>query len=156
MKKSKIVLIYQSVHHQNTARLASEIGKTLNAEVIFLQQADKEMTADSSLVGFGSGIYFGKFHQKLFEFVESLPAQNGKKAFIFYTSGIPKIPLINPAGNKFKSLLKRKGFELVGEFGCRGWDTYPKIVRPFGGISKGRPNVVDLRRATKFGLKIGK
>jgi flavodoxin len=37
------------------------------------------------LIGFGSGIYGGKFHQTLIQFIEGLPTFAGKQAFIFST-----------------------------------------------------------------------
>ena len=74
----------------------------------------------------------------------------GKKAFIFSTAGI-NVPFINH--RKLRSALRKKGFEIVGEFSCRGWDTNGWLEK-IGGISKGHPNEKDLERARRFAEKL--
>lgn len=115
-----------------------------------ISEVTPEIISESVLVGFGSGIYFDTFHQKMFEFLKGLPNQRGKKAFLFYTSGIRKLPIVNCADAQFRHLVEKKGFIIVGTFGCRGWDTYPRILRPFGGIHKHRPGTKDCQRAALF------
>ena len=68
-----------------------------------------------------------------------------KKAFVFTTSGQGKASY----NYYLKQLLREKNFEVVGEFTCKGFDTYGlhKIV---GGINKGRPNEDDLKKAKLF------
>ena len=48
-----------------------------------------------------------------------------------------------------KKKLKEKGFDIVGEVSCRGFDTAGpfKFMRE---ISKGRPNERDLENARRF------
>jgi flavodoxin len=102
------------------------------------------------LIGFGSGIYGGKFHQAILHFVETLPTVTEKQAFVFSTCGV--------GGTRwhaaFKELLANRGFSVVGEFSCKGWDTN-SFLNLFGGINKGRPNEEDLEEARVFaqGLK---
>ena len=52
-----------------------------------------------------------------------------------------------------KAILTAKGFNIVGEFNCAGFDTYgaPKL---FGGISRGRPTEEDLKKAEEFASKL--
>ena len=45
--------------------------------------------------------------------------------------------------------LKEKGWTIIGESSCRGYDTYG-IGKLLGGIAKGRPNEWDMRDAEKF------
>ena len=45
--------------------------------------------------------------------------------------------------------LQHKGFDIVGEFSCRGFDTFGATVI-IGGINKGRPDVRDLKQAEGF------
>ena len=48
-----------------------------------------------------------------------------------------------------KKLLLQKGFQLVAEFSCRGYDTYG-LLKLVGGIAKNRPNARDLAAARHF------
>jgi flavodoxin len=51
--------------------------------------------------------------------------------------------------------LESRGFEVIGSFSCRGFDT----VGPFGfigGINRGRPNDHDLDRAAAFAARLRK
>lgn len=47
----------------------------------------------------------------------------------------------------------QKGYTLVGEFSCKGLDTYG-LLKTFGGINKGRPNEQDMEKAREFARKI--
>ena len=61
--------------------------------------------------------------------------------------------LFNDFGKPLKEKLLEKGFDIVGEFSCRGFDT----VMPFkliGGISKGRPSGKDLQQARNFAQEL--
>jgi flavodoxin len=106
------------------------------------------------LVGFGSGIYFGKHSESLLDFVDKLPVVKNKKAFIFSTSGLRKIPLVHDFNKPLRKKLQQKGFDIVAEFSCRGLDTY-RVAGLVGGVNKGRPNANDLKKAEDFakGLK---
>ena len=69
----------------------------------------------------------------------------GKKAFIFSTSGRG-----GPQFHKrLKEKLQAKEFQIVGEFSCKGFDTF-SLLKIFGGINKGRPDVNDLQEAGMF------
>ena len=105
------------------------------------------------LIGFGSGIYYHKHHGSLLNLVERLPDLKGKKAFIFSTSGVSKLWHFSDFHKPLREKLLEKGFDIIGEFDCRGWDT----VGPFkliGGISKGRPNEEDLEQAMSFARRL--
>ena len=52
-----------------------------------------------------------------------------------------------------KETLQSKGYTIVGEFGCAGFNTN-KFLKYFGGINKGRPNCEDLKHAEEFALKL--
>jgi len=119
-----------------------------------VEQVDVNVLAEYDLIGFGSGIYFGRYHKSLPELVDKLPRLENKKAFIFSTSGLRKIPFIHDFDKPLKEKLLQKGLNVIGEFSCRGFDTYgaAKII---GGLHKGRPNEEDLKQAEHFarGLK---
>ena len=146
----KTLIVYTSVHHQNTENVAKVMAEALEADLISVANAKPEMPANYDLVGFGSGIYFGKHHKTLLKFVEMLPPVTQKQAFLFSTCGDGKIN--HHAALKEK--LVNKGFAVVDEFCCRGWDTVGPL-KLFGGINKGRPDENDRAAARAFarGLK---
>jgi len=108
-------------------------------------EVDIDAIEKYDLIGFGSGIYFLKHHKNLLEFIDKLPSTK-KKAFIFSTKGVTP-NFINHM--LLKKKLKRKGFEIIGEFSCKGYDSFG-ILKYIGGINKGRPNKKDLKRAREF------
>lgn len=145
----KTIIIYTSIHHGNTEKVAKVMTNILDAALLQVKQADASMLEQYDLIGFGSGIYFGKHHKSLLDFVDKLPILRGKKAFIFSTSGLRKIRFIHDFDKPLKGKLQRKGFDIIGEFSCRGLDTY-RATKLVGGINKGRPNAKDLRQTEDF------
>lgn len=157
MNNKKILIVCESIHHGNTLKVAEAIASELRADVKRPSEVDKNSVKKYSLVGFGSGIYDDLHHKKIFDLVDALPKQDGKKAFTFSTSGVP----IAVFGDKFfsnytkkcnKSLeekLTSKGFVVVGDFSCPGFNTNV-FLKYFGGINKNRPNEEDLRKARDF------
>ena len=143
----KTIVICFSYHHKNTDKIASVFVKTLDAEVKMPSEVDPQGLSEYDLIGFGSGISFGNHYKVLLDLVEKLPAVTNKKAFIFSTSGQTRNgPKFH---RKLRKILESKGFSVVGEFNCAGFDTYGalKIV---GGIQKGHPNEDDLKQAEAF------
>jgi flavodoxin len=126
----------------------------LDADLVQVNQVDTNMLERYDLIGFGSGIYFGKHHESLLDFVDKLPVVKNRKAFIFSTSGLRKIPFVHDFDKPLRKKLQRKGFDITGEFSCRGLDTY-RATKLVGGINKGRPDANDLKQAEDFarGLK---
>ncbi|MFE5888053.1 flavodoxin family protein [Streptomyces sp. NPDC056462] len=147
----KTVIVCASVSHGNTRRVAGSMAGVLGAKVVAPEQADLAELAGADLVGFGSGVFHGRLHPRLTEFVKALPAGRGR-AFVFATSGLPEIPPA-PFTRPLVQLLKGKGFEVDGSFSCRAFDTWTpfKLV---GGINKQRPNAVDLAAARAFAERL--
>jgi flavodoxin len=147
----KTLIVCYSHHHGNTQKVAEVIAKELDAEVKTPEQVTPSELADFDLVGFGSGIYMSKPHKSMLELADNLISVNSKKAFIFSTSGQPY------NGDKFHSKLrekvKGKGYTVLGEFNCTGFDTFGpfKLV---GGLRKGHPNEEDLKEALGFAEKL--
>lgn len=139
------VIVYTSVHHHNTEKVARAMAGALGAELLRAADATDEAVTSADLAGFGSGIYHGTHHATLLAFAESLPMKRNGRAFIFSTSGV--------GGTRFhrrlRELLTGRGYEIVGEFACKGWDTY-SVLRYIGGLNKGRPNGEDLEDAAAF------
>ncbi len=144
----KTAIIYKSIHHGNTKKIAEIMANSLEAKLINLKDATQNIITEYDLIGFGSGIYYGKPHKKLMKFVEELGRAENKKTFVFSTSGRGK------PNRWLKEKLSKKGFEVIGEFHCKGHDTYG-ITKLVGGISKGKPDEKDFKNAETFvnGLK---
>jgi flavodoxin len=121
----------------------------LEADLIPTAKAQPEILATYDLIGFGSGIYFGKHHKTLLQLAEALPPVTQKKAFVFSTCGDGKMH-----HTALKEKLVPRGFAIVDEFCCKGWDTVGPL-KLIGGINKGRPDEKDLVAARAFaqGLK---
>jgi len=143
----KTLVICFSYHHKNTAKIALVFASALNAEIKTPPEVNPNGLSEYDLIGFGSGIYFGKHHKTLLNLADNLPQVTDKKAFIFSTSG--RTGNASKFHKQLKEKLQSKGFNIVGEFNCAGFDTYGplKIV---GGINKGRPNENDLKQAEAF------
>jgi len=145
----KALIIYISVHHGNTERVARVMANILDANLLQVKQVDASILEQYDLIGFGSGIYFGKHHNSLLAFVDKLPMIRNKKAFIFSTSGLRKMRFIHNFDKPLKEKLQRKGFDIIGEFSCRGYDTSQAAII-VGGINRDRPNAKDLKQTEDF------
>lgn len=157
----KYLIVVYSYHHNNTLKIAEVFGKVLDAQVKSPQQTSPEELTSYDLVGFGSGIDSGKHYQEILDFADKLPQVTKKEAFVFSTSGMP----IGVSGQQrleeytskchstLKETLQSKGYTIVGEFGCAGFNTN-KFLKYFGGINKGRPNSEDLKHAEEFAIKL--
>lgn len=140
----KALIIYLSIHHQNTKKVAEVISNELKAKLVTINEF--KTIKDYNLIGFGSGIYYGKHHAQLLELIDKIPVSN-QKAFTFSTAGLPQLRIINHYSLRKK--LKNKGFKLIGDFTCKGYDTYGWL-KMIGGVHKGHPDSEDLRRARLF------
>ena len=157
----KCLIVVYSYHHNNTQKIAEVFGKVLDAQVKSPQQTNPEEVLNYDLVGFGSGIDSGKNYKELLDFADKLLQVTDKKAFVFSTSGMP----VGISGQQrveeytskchatLKETLQSKGYNIVGEFGCAGFNTN-KFLKYFGGINKGRPNSEDLKHAEEFASKL--
>ena len=138
----KAAIIYASVHHENTKKVVEAIA---GENVVDLIDATKEKERDLSgydLIGFASGVYYGKIHQTVLNFASvNLPAN--KNVFLLCTCGG------SAAFRSIEEVVKSKQGKIVGKFSCKGYDTFGpfKLV---GGIAKGHPDDKDLADAVAF------
>ncbi|MEA2098104.1 MAG: flavodoxin family protein [Patescibacteria group bacterium] len=146
----KTLIIYASIHNGNTEKIAIAISKTLDAKLIKPNEIEINKLSEYDLIGFGSGIYFGRHHKSLLDFVSKLQSQNNKKAFIFSTRGIFPMSVCHKI---LKRQLLRKGFNIIGEFSCKGFDDYGPF-KLIGGINKNKPDEKDLDNAKKFAIEL--
>ena len=131
----KSFIICASKSHGNTRRVADRMAEVLDAEVVTPESVDPPTLREYDLVGFGSGIYFMTVDARLRNLIRHLPAVDHIRAFTFFTSGAREVPLLG-YNKPVRKQLGSKGFEVIGSFSCRGFDT----VGPFGfigGINKG-------------------
>ncbi len=81
------------------------------------------------------------------------------KTFIFSTFGAP-VELLGRDQEQYneviaknhlslREILEAKGYRILGEFACGGFNTN-RFLKYFGGVNKGRPNAEDLLSAEKF------
>lgn len=140
----KTAICYYSVHHGNTHKLIEAMAQGHDVDLIPVTQRQTVCLDDYDLIGFASGIYGFEIHKSVVDFARQyLP--EGKKFFLVYTYGAQK----GKAADALKKLAAEKHADLVGEYGCKGYDTFG----PFqwvGGIAKGHPTDEELRRGRAF------
>jgi flavodoxin len=151
------LLVLFSYHHNNTEKIAKVFAKVLDSQIKTPQQINPEELQKFGLIGFGSGIYGAKHHDLLFELVDKLPRVTNRKAFIFSTSGVTiKFAINNSIDDPHLPLrekLQSKGYIIVDEFNCGGFNTN-SFLKLFGGMKRGRPNAEDLKHAEEFAQKL--
>jgi len=140
----KTLIIYVSVLHTNTKRIAKVMAEVLDATLLEPEEVDVSTLPEYDLVGFGSGIYYNRFYKRLRNFVNELLIFDHKRAFLFATGGHKEMP-----SKPMEKLLLEKGFDIVGEFYCRAYNTW-FLARLFGLQNKGRPNAEDFKQAEEF------
>ena len=147
----KTPVIYHSTHHGNTEKIAGVISEVFGAELLKPPAVKVYELHQYDFIGFGSGVYFGKHHKVLLNFVKKLPPL-GKKVFIFSTSGKGMV------GNYHKALraeLLQIKCEIIGEFACKGFDTFG-LFSLIGGINNGHPDRDDVENAKAFARSLQK
>ena len=153
----KSLVVVCSYHHRNTEKIANAIANVIDATVKTPRQVSPEDLLAYDLVGFGSGIYSATFDPSVLDLADRLSYTTGKKAFLFSTYGAPAAF----AGRDFtlnnhsqiRKKMVAKGYTVVGEFGCAGWNTN-SFLKYFGGLNKGKPDAEDIRNAEAFARDI--
>jgi len=147
-----LVIVF-SYHHNNTEKIARTIAEVLGAEVKTPQEILPETLRDYDLIAFGSGIYSASFGKPMLTLADRLSYAAGKRAFLFSTYGAPAVAVtrdfVTDNHEEMRKKLRIKGYEIIGDFGCAGWNTN-SFLRFFGGINKGRPDAGDLANAEAF------
>ena len=142
MKKTAI--IYASTHHGNTEKLVDAICQKYPVTKI---DATVQSYADLSqydLIGFASGIDFGKFYESAEQFLKNnLP--EGKQIFFLYTCAM----LRDGFTKTIREAAMQKNALCLEEYGCRGFNTYGpwKLI---GGMNKAHPTKEELEGAVAF------
>ncbi len=141
---SKTVIIYASKHHGNTFKLVEAIAEK---HAIVQINAETQRRADLSeyeLIGFASGIDFGKFYTSIEQFLKDNLPEN-KRVFFLYTCAKKSSRFTE--GMKQEAL--KRGAVVTGEYGCRGYNTYGPW-KLLGGMNKSHPTQEELEGAVCF------
>lgn len=141
----KILIIVKSKHCDNTLKIAEAMSEAGPVTMTQLENADNYNLNEYDIVGFGSGIYYGKHDKQLVKFVEGLDDGIGY-TFVFSTSGSKSFEKHN---RSLVKLLESKNKVVLGSFGCLGLDKF-FIFALGGGMNKGRPNEEDFDAAQRF------
>jgi len=150
----KVAIAYNSQHHGNTKKLLDAIkewGDSIkypeDIKLINVVECKEADLSEYDIIGFASGVYFGKFSDAVIKFAKkNLPSQ--KRVFLINTYGVK--------GNYTKEMERifaEKSCRLLGIYGCRGFDTYGpfKII---GGIAKGHPDENDVKGVLDFFMRV--
>lgn len=141
----KTIIIYTSYHHNNTKKLLDEISKKKNIKLIKAENVKSINLDDYDYIGFASGIYAFDFSKRLINLAKNIKLKDNQKAFLIYTYGCK----LKQYDKNITDILKEKGIEVIGSFGCKGYDTFG-ILKYIGGISRKHPNNKDITNAKNF------
>ena len=140
----KTAICYYSRHHGNTLSIVKAMAQEGEVALIDVTSRQTVRLEEYDCIGFASGVYFGKLHDSILAFARQyLP--RGKPVFLVCTYGGARGTCLKP----LLALAGEKGCPVLGQFSCRGYDTFGpfKLV---GGIAKGHPDARDLENARSF------
>ena len=137
-------ICYRSRHHGNTRKVLEAMASAGDVDLIDVTSRIAPRLDRYDLVGFASGIHFGRFHETVLRYAEQYLPQ-GKDVFLVSTCGAPGRHHLDA----IRAVVRAKDCPVLGEFSCRGWDTFGPF-QLVGGLAKGHPDAEDLRQAAKF------
>lgn len=140
----KAAIVYYSVHHENTKKLVDAIAAKHEVTLINAAEVTEAELGGYDMVGFASGIYYSKFDKAVIKLAQdALP--EGAKVFLLYTFGAKS----DRYTKAIREALKAKNADVLGEYGCFGYDSYGpfKLV---GGVAKGHPEPSEIEGAVSF------
>ena len=86
----KILILYTSYHKGNTKKVVDAMKEEIpEIDIIDFIKAKEININDYELIGFASGIYFGKQHKKMLEYIEKEEFKDNQKCFFIATAGLP-------------------------------------------------------------------
>ncbi|WP_101772500.1 flavodoxin domain-containing protein [Peptostreptococcus faecalis] len=143
----KTLIIYCSIHHNNTEKIVNYILEKTDVEAInILDNKDNIALFEYDNLVFASGIYYGNMDSRIYKFIEENKEHvSGKKIFTMITSGLMSVKYEDTINKE----LDVRDLVSSGFYQCRGYDTYGpwKLI---GGLSKGHPNEDDMENALNF------
>jgi len=159
----KTIIFYFS-QTLNTHKYAEKIAEGIReaghqCELIRFKKKDadielvKNFDFNCDLLGIGTPVYYFHPPYHIIDILEELPSLEGKRGFLFCTSGG------NPGStlNQVKTIIDRKGLKIIdGNDSFVGYDRHP-LYRDFNFIyppSKGHPTEEDLKLAKEWGIQL--
>ena len=142
----KTAIVYYSQHHGNTLKLLEAIRKASSDQITLINVADG-MEVDLTpydRIGFASGIYYSKFDKRVLSYAKER-TPNGKDVFFVYTCGTMK----EGYTKAIREALAGKDANILGEYGCLGWDTFGPF-KLMGGLAKNHPDAAEVDQAVAF------
>ncbi len=144
----KAAVFYYSRHHGNTRKVLEAMAREGGLTLVDVTGHQAVRLEEYDCVGFASGIYYGKFQEKVLQCArQRLP--EGKAVFFVFTYGARR-PGYTAA---IRRIAREKNCPVLGEYGCKGYDTFGPF-RLVGGIAKGHPDGRELEAARAFYRKI--
>lgn len=140
----RILVIINSTHRQNTLKIAEAMSEAAGLTIVDVDDADKYNVRDYDIVGFGSGIYAGKFGKKILNYIDK-NLEDLKNVFVFSTSGTGK----EKYNDGLVTYLNENCKNVLGSFACKGLCKW-FIFALAGGIAKGHPDMEDYESAQVF------
>jgi flavodoxin len=141
-----VAIVCESVHRGNTRRIAEGMAEVLQADVFTPAEITPAQLSAYGLIGFGSGIYYGRHHRSIRVLADNVPREP-HTAFLFSTAGLPFLSHL--WHSSVRRRLRRRGWRVAGEFTCRGWDRWGPLVL-VGGLNRHHPDERDRERAREF------
>lgn len=144
----KTLIIYESTHQGNTKKLCDAIAEECDVSLIDARVLKDEINwKEYGLVGFASGIDFGKFYENVSRIAGTVP--KGTKTFFLYTCAQKSKDFSSDIAGKVK---KAEGI-ILGSYGCKGFNKYGpwKLI---GGMNKNHPNRKELDEGVEFYKKL--
>ncbi len=148
--KAKLICFSQSGNTQSIAQdIAAGIGNQGDeCEIVDMLKSDPAHPLDCDLLGIGSPVFYYKEPFHVADFIDALPAGEGRHAFVFVTHGsVPGIAL--------ESMWKRladKGYLVLGAHGSYADGAIPFYPHPV--LTTGHPDAQDHLDAVTFGEEI--
>ena len=140
----KTAIVYYSKDHENTKKLLDAIAQEDEVTLIDATHPEIDDLSGYDVIGFASGIYYGKMHKLVLQYAEKNLPKN-KKVFFIYTCGRVSAAYTND----IRKIVEETHAEILGEYGCVGFDTFGPL-KLIGGMRKGHPNAEEVRGAVKF------
>ena len=140
----KTAICYYSRHHGNTLKVLKAMAEGTGIDLIDVTSRVAVHLEDYDCIGFASGIYYSEFQESVLNFARQYLPQ-GKDVFFVYTCGSMR----RGYTKTIAETVTAKGANILGEYGCRGFDTFGPF-KLIGGIAKGHPNADELEKARAF------